>query len=113
MKSSGLSPQDSSRLRVEVPLWLSWLNTSVSTQSQVYIDKAQDITGHKEVSNIIMQDINTSEREQSQTRENCFEVRASLLYVPAVPQHLQRVHTRTLEPLVPFLFPQEQHTQAY
>ena len=26
VKGAGLSPQDSSRLRVEVPLWLSWLN---------------------------------------------------------------------------------------
>jgi len=30
VKGSVLSPQDSSRLRVEMPLWLSWLNTSVS-----------------------------------------------------------------------------------
>ena len=38
VKGSGLSPQDSTRLRVEVPLWLSWLNTSVSKQSQAYIN---------------------------------------------------------------------------
>jgi len=30
VKDSGLSHQDSSRLRVDVSLWLSWLNTSVS-----------------------------------------------------------------------------------
>ena len=38
---------------------------------------------YKDEGNISMQDINTSEREQSQTREICFEVRALLLYIPA------------------------------
>jgi len=37
VKGSGLS-QDSSRLRVEVPLWLSWLNTSMRKQCQAYIN---------------------------------------------------------------------------
>ena len=32
-KGSEFSPQDSSRLRVEVLLYLSWLNTSVSTNT--------------------------------------------------------------------------------
>ena len=34
VKGSKLSPQDFSRLSVEVPLKLSWLNTSVSKQSK-------------------------------------------------------------------------------
>ena len=87
MKDSELSPQDSSRLRVEVPLWLSWLNTSVSKQiTQSYNNKTQVYQAYKNESNISMQDINKSERErdeQSQTRENYFEIRAPLLYVPA------------------------------
>ena len=37
----GLSPQNSSKLRVEVPLWLSWLNTSVSKQTQAYNNRAK------------------------------------------------------------------------
>ena len=90
---------------------------------------------YKDESNISMQDIKTSERqrerEQSQTREICFEVRAPLLYVPAfntmkdfhykpippdhsVPQHLQGVHTRILgltsRSLVPSRTTHRKHT---
>ena len=41
MKGSRLSPQDFSRLRVEVSLWVSSLNTSVSKQSHACINEAQ------------------------------------------------------------------------
>ena len=68
--------------------------------------------------------------EQSQTRENCFEVRAPLLYVPAfntmkdfhenrsrkITQCRNTYNEFTLElldPQVPNLFLQEQHTQAH
>jgi len=53
----------------------------------IYINLAQGNFKHvKDTNYNSMQDINTSEREkdeQSQTRENCFEIRAHLLYVPA------------------------------
>ena len=87
MKGSELSPQDSSRLRVKVPLWLSWLNTSLSkqtTQAYISIEAQGNIKHVKDTNNNSMQDINTNESElQSQTWENYFEVRAHLLYVPA------------------------------
>jgi len=57
MKSSGLSPQDSSKLRVEVLLWLSWLNTSVSKKSQVYIQFSTKYIKYIEMNNKNMQDI--------------------------------------------------------
>ena len=49
-------------IRVEVPLWLSWLNTSVSKQSQAYNNKHKIYQAYKEISNVSMQDKNTSER---------------------------------------------------
>ena len=57
VKGSELSPQDSSRLRVEVPLGLFWLNTSMSKQPQTYINYAQIYQAYKEINNINMQDI--------------------------------------------------------
>ena len=122
MKDSGLSPQNSSRLRVEVPLWLSWLNTSVSKQSQAYIQLSTKYIKHiRDTNNKHKQDIKHKwERdEQWQTQENYFEIWAPLLYVPAfntmkdftimipqdhsMPQYLQRIHTRTLRPASPSL----------
>ena len=53
---------------------------------QAYNNLAQVYQAYKEINNISMPNINTSESErdeQSQTRENYFEVRAPLLYVPA------------------------------
>ena len=82
-------------------------------------------------SNISMQDINTREREiereQSQTLEICFEVRAPLLYVPAFNTmkdfHENRSHQTTryrntykeftlelLDSLVPLLAPVRTNT---
>ena len=61
-----------------------WLNISVSKQSQADINQTQVYQAYKDIGSVSMQDINTSERqrEQSQTREICFEVRAPLLYIP-------------------------------
>jgi len=53
----------------------------------VYQLSTREYQAYRDVSNKSKQDINTSELrerdEQSQIRENCFEVRAHLVYVPA------------------------------
>ena len=84
MKGSGLSPQDSSRVRVEMPLWLSLLSTSVSKQTtQACISiKHKLYQAYKDERNKNTQDIKTQVRgrdKQSQTQEICFEVRATTL----------------------------------
>ena len=47
VKGFGLSPQDFSKLKVEVPQRLSWLNTSMSKQTQVYIQLSTSISSIK------------------------------------------------------------------
>ena len=114
MKGSGLSPQDSSRLRVKVPLWLSWLNTSVSKQSQAYKDKynknLQDIkykceremTNHK-YGRFVSRFEHTCSKSPPSTLWRIFTI--TIPQDHPVLQHLQRVHIRTLGPASPSLVP--------
>jgi len=71
VKGSEISPQDSSRLRVEVSLWVSWLNASVSKQFQANIQLSTQYIRHiKDMRNKHKQDINTSEREKESNRKH-------------------------------------------
>ena len=74
MKGSGLSPLDSSRLRVEVLYELSWFNTSMGTH-KLYI--AYEYVQYK-----AMQDVREIELRDSGSNINtkiCFEARATAL----------------------------------
>ena len=84
VKGSKLSPQDSSRLRVEVPLWLSWLNTNVNKQSQSKIQLSTNkYQAYKDKSNMNMQDIKHKwvkrEREMSNHKHEKFVLRFKTL----------------------------------
>ena len=97
MKGSGLSPQDSSKLRVKVPLWLSWLNTSVSKPSQanIYIYETQgNIKYVIDINNKNMQDINTSEREISNRKHGRIVLRFEHTCSTSPPSPLWRISTK-------------------
>ena len=98
-----------------MPLCLSWLNTSVRTQSQTYNNRAQDISSiqkYKQCKHVRY--VNTSERESNRkhgrfvSRFEHLTLRPRLQHYEGFPlktipldhsvsQHLQRVHTRTPE----------------
>ena len=108
-----------------MPLWLSWLNTSVNKQSQAYINLSTSIyQASNEYDNKSMQDINKV-RDRERTIANTgdlFRGSSTLALRPRlqhyegillesilpdhlVSQHLQGVHTRTLGLTSPSLVP--------
>ena len=117
--------------RVEVPLWLSWLNTNVSKQTQAYVNLSTSIyQAYIDKGNISMQDIKTSERQRQSNRNTgeLFRCLSTLALCPhlqyyegfplesippdhSVSQHLQGVHTRTFGPTCPLTCSRKKNTR--
>jgi len=73
MKGSGTTPLDSSKVRVEVLLKLSWLNTSVGTNNTQHIYNMNNVKQCKIRKRVERKDPKTNKRI-------CFEVRVTALH---------------------------------